>query len=130
MTSATEPAHRPRALVVTGGGRGIGAQIALRAGRAGMPVALIYHTGPDNPMRVVATIEAGGGRALAIPADVGHADQVARAFAVVDSEFGPLGGLVNNAVLAGPPRTLAELRPEELEAVFRTNVYGAFHLLP
>jgi NAD(P)-dependent dehydrogenase (short-subunit alcohol dehydrogenase family) len=115
-----------RALVVTGGGRGIGARIAVRAARCGTPVALLYHSRPDDAGAVVREIEAAGGRALAIRADVGCEADVTRAFAAVDSAFGPLGGLVNNAVLAGPPRTLAELPRGELEDVFRTNVFGAF----
>jgi NAD(P)-dependent dehydrogenase (short-subunit alcohol dehydrogenase family) len=114
------------ALVVTGGGRGIGAQIALRAARHGTPVALIYRSRPDNAARVADQIEAAGGQAVAIQADVGSHADVARAFTAVDAAFGSLSGLVNNAVVVGPPRRLAELPTGELEAVFRTNVLGAF----
>ena len=114
------------ALVVTGGGRGIGAQIAVRAARNGTPVALIYWSRPDNAARVVGEIEAAGGQAMAIHADVGSEADVAGAFTAVDAAFGPIGGLVNNAVLAGPPRRLAELPASELDEVFRTNVFGAF----
>jgi NAD(P)-dependent dehydrogenase (short-subunit alcohol dehydrogenase family) len=116
----------PGALVVTGGGRGIGAQIALRAARRGTPVALVYRSRPDNATQVVGEIEAAGGSAIAIAADVGNEADVARAFEAVDATFGPVGGLVNNAVIAGPPRRLAELPAGELEEVFRTNVFGAF----
>lgn len=113
-------------LIVTGGGRGIGAQIAVRAAQAGTPVAVLYHSRPDNAARVVSDIETGGGRAVAISADVGSEADVTRAFAAAEDALGPLGGLVNNAVLAGPPRKLVELPANELEGVFRTNVFGAF----
>jgi NAD(P)-dependent dehydrogenase (short-subunit alcohol dehydrogenase family) len=126
VTTATKYRMNSAALVVTGGGRGIGAQIALRAGRSGMPVALIYHSRPDNAAQIAGEIEAAGGQAIAIRADVGCQADVERAFAAADSTLGPLGGLVNNAVWAGPPRTLAELPASELEDVFRTNVFGAF----
>jgi NAD(P)-dependent dehydrogenase (short-subunit alcohol dehydrogenase family) len=126
VTAVTDRAPNCGALVVTGGGRGIGAQIALRAARHGTPVALIYRSRPDNAGRVAGQIEAAGGRAVAIQADVGSESDVARAFIAVDAAFGSLGGLVNNAVLAGPPRRLAELPASELEQVFRTNVFGAF----
>jgi len=116
----------PRALVVTGGGRGIGARIAVQAAQGGAPVALVYRSRPDNAARVVAEIETAGGRAMAIAADVGSEADVARTFEAVDATLGPVGGLVNNAVMAGPPRRLAELPADELEAVFRTNVLGAF----
>jgi NAD(P)-dependent dehydrogenase (short-subunit alcohol dehydrogenase family) len=114
------------ALVVTGGGRGIGAQIALRAARGGTPVALLYRSRPENARQVAGEIEAAGGRAMAITADVGSETDVARAFEAVDAALGPLGGLVNNAVAAGQPRRLADLPAAELEEVFRTNVLGAF----
>lgn len=126
MTSAARHPVDSKALMVTGGGRGIGAQIALRAARDGTPVALLYHSRPEDAECVVREIEAAGGRAMAIRADVGREADVTEAFAAADSALGPLGGLVNNAVLAGPPRTLAELPGGELEDVFRTNVFGAF----
>jgi NAD(P)-dependent dehydrogenase (short-subunit alcohol dehydrogenase family) len=116
----------PGTLVVTGGGRGIGAQIALDAGQSGMSIALIYRSRPDNAARIVGQIEAHGGRAIAIEADVGSESDVLRAFEAVDNSLGPIGGLVCNAVMAGPPRRLAELGSDDLELVFRTNVYGAF----
>jgi NAD(P)-dependent dehydrogenase (short-subunit alcohol dehydrogenase family) len=126
MIQGANGAPNPGALVVTGGGRGIGAQIAVRAARAGTPVALIYRSRPDNAARVVGEIEAAGGQAMAIHADIGSEADVTGAFTAVDAAFGPIGGLVNNAVLAGPPRRLAELPASELDEVFRTNVFGAF----
>jgi NAD(P)-dependent dehydrogenase (short-subunit alcohol dehydrogenase family) len=114
------------ALVVTGGGRGIGAQIGLQAARSGVPVALIYRSRPDNASRVVSEIEAAGGQAIAIEADVGNETDVVRAFESVDGAFGRLGGLVNNAVMAGPPRRFVDLPLDEVEMVFRTNVIGSF----
>lgn len=126
MSVAAGSPVRPATLIVTGGGRGIGAQIALRAGQAGVPVAVLYHSRPGNAARVVSDIRAGGGRAMAIGADVGREDDVTRAFAAAEAELGPLGGLVNNSVLSGPPRRLADLPASELEEVFRTNVFGAF----
>lgn len=126
MNQGANGAPNSGALVVTGGGRGIGAQIAVRAARNGTPVALVYRSRPENAARVVGEIEAAGGQAMAIQADVGSEADVTGAFTAVDAAFGPIGGLVNNAVLAGPPRRLAELPGIELDEVFRTNVFGAF----
>src|SRR6266567_6725765 len=78
------------ALVVTGAGRGIGAQIAVQAARSGTPVALVYRSRPDHAARVVAEIEAAGGQATAISADVGSEADVARTFEAVDAIFGPV----------------------------------------
>jgi NAD(P)-dependent dehydrogenase (short-subunit alcohol dehydrogenase family) len=113
------------ALVVTGGGRGIGAQVAFKAAQAGMPVAVIYRSRADDAARVVDAIKAAGGRAIAIAADIGKEDDVLRAFAAVDEAFGRLGGLVNNAVDAGAPTRFAELSLDAIEAVFRSNLFGA-----
>src|SRR5437868_2510361 len=90
----------PGALVITGGARGIGAQIALGAARAGTPVAVIYRSRSDAASCIVAEVKAAGGRALAIAADVGSEADVVRAFETVDRTFGSLSGLVNNAVTA------------------------------
>ncbi len=119
--------HRTGALVVTGGGRGIGAEIAKGAARAGMPVALVYRSCSDAAADVVGEIEAAGGRAIAIAADIGSEAEAMRAFTEIDRAFGRICGLVNNAVLApAAPARLTELRMADLEAVFRTNVFGAF----
>lgn len=112
------------ALVVTGGGQGIGAQIALRAAQAGTPVAILSRSGSGS--KVADEIKASGGRALAIVADVGKEADVVRAFRTIDDAFGKLRGLVNNAVLAGPMARLADLKTQDLEMVFHTNVFGAF----
>ena len=139
MVRGANGAQNSGALVVTGGGRGIGAQIAVRAARNGTPVALIYRSRPENAARVVGEIEAAGGQAMAIQADVGSDADVTGAFTAVDAAFGPIGGLVNNAVLAGPPRRLAELPASELDEVFRAQVVALLcerdvdavaHLLP
>jgi NAD(P)-dependent dehydrogenase (short-subunit alcohol dehydrogenase family) len=54
-------------------------------------------------------------------------EDVARAFEVVDEALGGMRGLVNCAVMAGPPARVADVRMEDVELVFRTNVIGALH---
>jgi NAD(P)-dependent dehydrogenase (short-subunit alcohol dehydrogenase family) len=114
------------ALVVTGGGRGVGAEVARGAARAGRAVALINRSRSEAALRVVADIEAAGGRAIAIAADIADEAAVVRAFRIDDDELGALGGLVNNAVLAGEPARQVELGGAELDRVIRTNVQGPF----
>jgi len=113
-------------LVVTGGGRGIGAQIAMRAALTGAPVAIIYRSRSEEALGVVGKIQAAGGRAIAIAANIGKETEVIRAFEEIDDQLGNLSGLVNNAVIAGPPGRLSDLTAENIEAVFATNVFGAF----
>jgi 3-oxoacyl-[acyl-carrier protein] reductase len=111
--------------LVTGGGRGIGAGIALRLAREGADVALTFHQNRQRADDVVARITAMGRRALAIRAD--SADPVATAQAVdrVAGEFGRLDILVNNAgaFLLGP---LAELTLEEFDRTIAVNVRAPF----
>jgi NAD(P)-dependent dehydrogenase (short-subunit alcohol dehydrogenase family) len=86
----------------------------------------VYRARRDSASAVVHSIEAAGGRAIAVAADIGDEHEVVRAFEVIDRELGGVAGLVNNAVEAGPLARLVELRAGDLERVFRTNVFGAF----
>jgi NAD(P)-dependent dehydrogenase (short-subunit alcohol dehydrogenase family) len=113
------------ALIVTGAARGIGARVARQAAAAGTPVAVFYRSSADSAEQVVHDIESAGGRAVAVPADLGHEEEVAAAFETVDRELGPLGGLVNNAVFAGEPTSLGDLRGARIEQIVRANLVGA-----
>ena len=115
-----------KALVVTGGGRGIGARIAKRAAQAGMPVAFLYRSRREDADATLRELQASGVRAIAIQADVANEADIVRAFERVDGEFGGIAGLVNNAATNGGRARLDELTVAQLESVFRTNVFGSF----
>ncbi len=83
-------------LVVTGAGRGIGAAIAQAAAADGWTVAVNYARDAESAARTVAAIEAAGGNARAIQADVQTEAGVVALFQAADA-LGPLKGLVNNA---------------------------------
>ena len=73
MTTAidsTRAAHAQRCVLITGAGRGIGAATALACARAGWAVAVNYAHDSAAAQRVVEAIRAGGGRAVALRADV------------------------------------------------------------
>src|SRR3954453_16741178 len=91
MTEAT-----PRVAIVTGGARGLGAAPAVRLAQDGFAVAVL-DLDETAAKATVDTIEAAGGRALAIGADVSDAEQVETAVARIATELGPPGVLVNNA---------------------------------
>jgi NAD(P)-dependent dehydrogenase (short-subunit alcohol dehydrogenase family) len=114
----------PGAIVITGGSRGIGAEIARRAASAGAPVAVLYRTRADAASAVVAGISAAGGRAVAIAADLTDEAQVVHAFEHIGRELGPISALVNCAVEPGPPVRFTELTSSDLERVVRTNQIG------
>lgn len=116
----------PRTLLVTGGSRGIGATIAHRAAAEGYDVAVTYATEREAAQRVVAEIETSGRRALSVRADVAEEEDVMRAFAAVDAEFGRLDALVVNAGITGRFTRVDELDAATLQRVLAVNVTGAF----
>ncbi|KQV80522.1 SDR family NAD(P)-dependent oxidoreductase [Rhizobium sp. Root1220] len=81
--------------VVTGGGRGIGREIALHQAREGARVAVLARTATEIE-ETVALIEGEGGRAIAVTTDVTEYSAVESAFARIVSELGPVDTLVNN----------------------------------
>jgi NAD(P)-dependent dehydrogenase (short-subunit alcohol dehydrogenase family) len=113
-------------LVITGGSRGIGAATALRAARAGHMVVISYREDAAAAAGVVAAIEAAGGRARAVQADVARAADVERLFEAADREPGPLAGLVNNAGITAPPARVEDFDEARLTRMFVTNVVGSF----
>ena len=113
-------------LLVTGGGRGIGAATARLAAARGYSVAVNYRANRDSAQRVVAEIEQAGGRAVAIQADVSDEPQVRRLFEETDRAFGVLTGLVNNAAVLEQQMRLEAMAADRLQRIFAINITGAF----
>ena len=113
-------------LLITGGGRGIGAATALLAARRGYAVAVNYASNSLAADEVVRTIRAGGGTAVAVQADVGDEAQVTAMFQKVDARLGRLTALVNSAGVVDVQARVDEMSVGRLERMFRTNVIGSF----
>lgn len=113
-------------LVITGGARGIGAATARLAAARGWRVAVNYRGNRAAAEQVVEEIETGGGRAVAIQADVALEGDVVRLFRSVDEALGPVSGLVNAAGYAEPQARVEEMSAERLQRLFATNVTGSF----
>ncbi|WP_067467899.1 SDR family oxidoreductase [Actinomadura macra] len=114
-----------RAALVTGGGRGIGAAIALRLARDGADVAVTYVRAPERAAEIVRQIEAVGRRGLAVAADAADPVAVTAAVDRAAAEFGRLDILVNNAGIA-PYGPLEDVRPEEIDRTLAIHVRAAF----
>src|ERR1041385_4347325 len=84
-------------ILVTGAGRGIGAAIARQAAKRGYKVAVNYARSADAAKSVVAEIEHGGGKAIAVRADISVEADILAMFKTVDQELGKVTALVNNA---------------------------------
>ena len=113
-------------LLITGGGRGIGAATALLAAQRGYAVAVNYASNSLAADEVVRTIRAGGGTAIAVQADVGDEAQVLAMFEKVDAKLGRLTALVNNAGVVDVQARVDEMSVARLERMFRINVIGSF----
>ena len=113
-----------RTALVTGASRGIGRGIALALARAGADIAVNYTRDADAAAATVAEIAALGRKAKAYQASVTDEDACAAMIAAIESDFGPLSILINNAGIASRGRTVADTDPAELERVIATHALG------
>jgi NAD(P)-dependent dehydrogenase (short-subunit alcohol dehydrogenase family) len=112
-------------LLVTGGSRGIGAATARIAARKGYAVAINYTANAAAAREVVAAIEAEGGRAVAVQADVADEAQVLAMFRQVDDQLGRITALVNNAGVVDVAARVDEMSVQRLRRMFDINVLGS-----
>jgi 3-oxoacyl-[acyl-carrier protein] reductase len=116
-----------RVALVTGGSRGIGRAACIGLAQAGAAVAVHYGSDAAAAGEVVAEIEAAGGRAVALGADLTRPELIAPLLDEVDAFAGEagLGVLVNNAGIY-PPGTIESLTAEEWDRVFALNARAPF----
>lgn len=120
-------------IVITGGSRGIGAAAAIEVANRGMGVILTYNTNADAANKVVAAIEASGGKAVALPLDVGIVDSfgafkdaVTQALAMTwDTTV--LHGLVNNAGY-GLFNPIESVTTAQFDGLMNVHLKGPFFL--
>ena len=115
-----------KVLIVTGGSRGIGAATAKLAGSKGYSVAVNYHSNADAANSVVKEIEAAGGKAIAVQADVSTEEGAATLFETTDKELGTLDGLFANAGTLTEYRSIQDVPLSDLELTWRSNITGPF----
>ncbi len=122
-----------RTILMSGGSRGIGLAIALRAAADGANVAMLAKTDTPHPKlpgtvhTAAEEVRAAGGGALAIVGDVRSDDDIARAVAATVEEFGGIDIVVNNASVIDLSRSL-DLDPKKYDLMADVNVRGTFML--
>jgi NAD(P)-dependent dehydrogenase (short-subunit alcohol dehydrogenase family) len=115
-----------KVVLITGAGRGIGAATARLAAGRGWAVCVNYLKNRDAAEKVVSGIEAAGGRAVAVAADVASERDVVRLFKECDQALGPLSALVNNTGILEPQVRVENIDAARLNRIFTTNITGSF----
>lgn len=114
-----------KVLIVTGGGRGIGAATATEAAEAGWDVCVNYRENGARAEEVAERVRAVGRRATAVSGDVSVEADVLRLFRICDSELGPAAGLVNSAGILDPLSRVDEIDGGALVRHMMVNVVGS-----
>ena len=116
---------KDKVALITGGGYGIGKEIALLFGRQGMKIALAARSeGPLNETR--GAVEKVGAQAIALRADVSKEADCAQMVDQTVKAFGRVDILVNNAGIAGPTKRTTEMALAEWQEVLDINLTGAW----
>jgi NAD(P)-dependent dehydrogenase (short-subunit alcohol dehydrogenase family) len=113
-----------RTLLITGGASGIGAETARRAAARGYRIAINYRSREAQAKAIVAEIEAGGGEAIAVPADMAREAEIVRLFDETEKSLGPITHLVNSAGINGRRGRVEDYDAAALAEVFAVNVIG------
>jgi NAD(P)-dependent dehydrogenase (short-subunit alcohol dehydrogenase family) len=113
-----------KVMVITGGGRGIGAATARLAAQRGYAVAINYRQDRAAAERLVASIEKG--KAIAVAADVASEEDVVRLFKTVDDRLGRVTALVNNAGIVDRGTRVEAMSAARIQRMLAVNVTGSF----
>ncbi|MCK6265066.1 SDR family oxidoreductase [Vibrio sp. ZSDE26] len=118
--------HESKVVLVTGGGRGIGAATALLYASKGYTVCINYKSNSLAAESVARQIQSAGGKCITVQADVSREEDVARLFATIDKELGRLSVLVNNAGILRPQSRLVDMSADRINTILTNNVTSYF----
>ncbi len=114
-------------VIITGASRGIGRRLALDCARYGLAVVVNFRSDEAAAEAVVQEIQAAGGLACAVRADVSDEAQAQRLVDACIDQFGRLGCVINNAG-SGVVRTLDDLDGATFQQTLNANLLSAFHV--
>ncbi|RZF85089.1 NAD(P)-dependent oxidoreductase [Pseudoalteromonas sp. S4488] len=113
-------------VLITGGGRGIGAATAKLFAKHGYDVCINYKSDQASADQVADKLKAYGVNAYLLQADIADEQQVLTMFAKLDAKVSRLDVLVNNAAMMMPQTPLLEMDAKRINAILSCNVTGAF----
>lgn len=117
-----------RAAIITGGDSGIGRAVALAFAREGADVIISYLNEDQDAQEIVQAVKDSGRTGIAVPGDIGDEAHCRQLIERAMSEFGRVDILVNNAAFQMSHNSITEFPSDEIERVFRTNVFAMFYL--
>ncbi|MFH4410887.1 glucose 1-dehydrogenase [Vibrio diabolicus] len=115
-----------KVVIVTGASRGIGAATAKKLAEQGYAVCVNYRAQSEAAHQVVRDIQANGGKAIAVQADVSDEQQVLNLFDATENALGSVTHLVNNVGILFTQSPLAEISLERFQKVMNINVNSCF----
>lgn len=113
-----------KVMLITGGGRGIGAATAILAARRGHDLVLTYRSDTARAEATRAACEAAGATVVLVQADMAQEADILAAFDAARKQFGRLDVVVNNAGITGGKRLLADTTEADWRGVMEPNVIG------
>lgn len=116
-------------MIVTGGSQGIGEAVARLAAARGYAVALTYQSNKAMADKVVADIEAAGGKAIAIQTEMADEPSILSLYRTVDETLGWVTAVVNNAGTPGPMGRIDTVSAATLDTVLAVNVRAPFLMI-
>lgn len=114
--------------IITGGDSGIGRAVAVLYAREGANVAIIYLSEHEDANETKRYVEAEGQQCLLINGDVRDAEFCKAAADQVNTHFGHITILVNNAAFQEHADSLLDISEERFDMTIKTNIYGYFHM--
>jgi len=115
-----------KVMIVTGGGRGIGAATALLAAERGFAVSVNFLKDKDSASSLIDKIKSKNGRAIAVQGDVSSESDVERLFEETDRKLGRITALVNNAGIVDRGTRVELMTAARIARMFAINVTGSF----
>lgn len=117
---------KDKVALVTGSSRGMGKAIAVSLANQGTKVVVNYRSNEDQARRVVEEIKKQGAQSICVAADLTNPKEVKSMFSEATSVFGGIDFLVNNAGIE-KPQPFLNIKPADIEAVFKTNIISLFY---